>query len=126
MHARVIDLMAMIDASDPDHKIIAVEERKFLAVCVHCCQQKQILDGYTVCADCRHYFEAETPAISKAFGRIIGSTSSDRCRKILIVRIDALAACWAAGDHNTVTAFRDRQQVIHEGIPRMRDELALC
>ena len=126
MHARVIGLMTMIDAGDPDHKIIAAEGRKFLAVCVRCYQQKYILDGYTVCADCRHYFEAETPAISKAFRKIIGSTSSDRCRRILIVRIDALAACWAAGDHNTVTAFRDRRRVIHEGIPRMTDQLALC
>ena len=40
MHARVIGLMTMIDASDPDHKIIAAEGRKFLAVYVRCYQQK--------------------------------------------------------------------------------------
>ena len=106
--------------------IVDAERRKFLAVCVRCYQQKCILDGYPVCIDCRHYFEGERPEISKAFCEIIGSTSSDRCRRILIVRIDALAACWAAGDHNTVTAFRDRRRVIREGIPRMTDQLALC
>jgi inorganic pyrophosphatase len=52
MHARVIGLMTMIDAGDPDHKIIAAEKRKFLPVCVRCYQQKYILDGYTVCAGC--------------------------------------------------------------------------
>jgi len=33
--------------------IVDAEGRKFLAVCVRCYQQKYILDGYTVCADCR-------------------------------------------------------------------------
>jgi hypothetical protein len=46
--------------------------------------------------------------------------------EILVVRIDAFVARWTSRDHNAHASGCDRGRIVHERIPRMTHQFALC
>ena len=72
-----------------------------------------------------NFLEVETPAISNAFRKMIGSTSSAKMPQVLTVGSESLAAGFATGNNYTRTAECNRRFSFHERAPDVPFKLGL-